>query len=137
MTSNVHGIADDSGLDALRLAGAESGAGERAVREAMREAGVDAGRSGARGRPLGRRGHRREASPAIPSSTCVGAVNLGGPVASAPTREGVGVLSIEHEEDLVPATGGVGASVGRPGHGVAQRARARARVRGRAARRTS
>jgi hypothetical protein len=35
-------------------------------------------------------------------------VNLGGPVASAPTREGVPLLSLEHEEDLVPLTGGTG-----------------------------
>ena len=68
MTSNVHGIADDSGLDALRLAGAESGAGERAVREAMREAGVEAGD------PVLAVGHSAAgssppASPAIPSST--------------------------------------------------------------------
>ena len=45
---------------------------------------------------------------ADPELNAVGAVNLGGPVASAPTREGVGVLSIEHAEDLVPATGGAG-----------------------------
>ena len=45
---------------------------------------------------------------ADPELGAVGALNLGGPVASAPTREGVGVLSLEHEEDLVPATGGAG-----------------------------
>jgi len=35
-------------------------------------------------------------------------VNLGGPVAASPTRDGVAVLSIEHEEDLVPAAAGAG-----------------------------
>jgi pimeloyl-ACP methyl ester carboxylesterase len=45
---------------------------------------------------------------ADPELNTVAAVNLGGPVASAPTREGVGVLSIEHEEDLVPGSGGSG-----------------------------
>lgn len=107
MTSNLHGIADDSALDALRLAGAESGAGERAVREAMREAGVEAGD------PLLAVGHSGGGLIAAglagdPELNALGAVSLGGPVASAPTREGVGVLSIEHEEDLVPATGGAG-----------------------------
>ena len=107
MTSNLHGIADDSALDALRLAGAESGAGERAVREAMREAGVGAGD------PLLAVGHSGGGIIAArlagdPELNAVGAVSLGGPVASAPTREGVGVLSIEHEEDVVPATGGAG-----------------------------
>ncbi len=107
MTSNLHGIADDSALDALRLAGAESGAGERAVREAMREAGVEAGD------PVLAVGHSGGGVIAArlagdPELNAVGAISLGGPVASAPTREGVGVLSIEHEEDLVPATGGAG-----------------------------
>ncbi|KRE31033.1 hypothetical protein [Agromyces sp. Soil535] len=107
MTSNLHGIADDTALDALRIAGAESGAGERAVREAMSRAGVGpddpvlaVGHSG---------GGVIAAKLAVdPELNAVGAVNLGGPVASAPTREGVGLLSIEHEEDLVPATGGAG-----------------------------
>ena len=40
--------------------GAESGAGERAVRAAMARGRRRAGRPGARGRPLGRRRHRRE-----------------------------------------------------------------------------
>ncbi|RZS63527.1 hypothetical protein EV187_3433 [Agromyces ramosus] len=107
MTSNLHGIADDSALDALRLAGADSGAGERAVREAMREAGVEADD------PLLAVGHSGGGLIAAglagdPELNAMGAVSLGGPVASAPTREGVGVLSIEHEEDLVPATGGAG-----------------------------
>jgi len=107
MTNNLHGIADDSALDALRIAGAESGAGERAVREAMCEAGVGAGD------PLLAVGYSGGGVVAArlasdPELNAVGAVNLGGPVASAPTREGVGLLSIEHEEDLVPATGGAG-----------------------------
>jgi len=107
MTSNVHGIADDAALDALRIAGADSGAGERAVREAMSEAGVGpddpvlaVGYSGG--------GVIAAKLAAEPELNAVGAINLGGPVASAPTREGVGLLSIEHEEDLVPAIGGAG-----------------------------
>jgi hypothetical protein len=107
MTSNMHGIADDSELDALRLAGADSGAGERAVREAMRQAGVQPGD------PLLAVGYSgggviAAQLAADPGLNAVGAVTLGAPVATAPTREGVGVLSIEHEEDLVPATGGAG-----------------------------
>ena len=107
MTSNVHGIADDSDLDVLRLAGAASGAGERAVREAMDASGIEAGD------PLlvvGYSGGGVIAAKlaADPELNTVAAVNLGGPVASAPTREGVGVLSIEHEEDLVPGSGGSG-----------------------------
>jgi hypothetical protein len=106
-TSNGHGIADDTWLDELRRAGAESGAGERAVREAMRQAGVQPGD------PLLAVGYSgggviAAKLAADPDLNAVGAVNLGGPVASAPTREGVGVLSIEHEEDFVPATGGAG-----------------------------
>ena len=107
MTSNIHGIADDSGVDALRLAGAPSAAGERAVRLAMSEAGVQPGD------PLLAVGYSgggviAAKLAADPELNVVGAVNLGGPVASAPTREGVGLLSIEHDEDLVPATGGAG-----------------------------
>ena len=107
MTSNIHGIADDSGVDALRLAGAPSGAGERAVRLAMSDAGVQPGD------PLLAVGYSgggviAAKLAADPELNAVGAVNLGGPVASAPTREGVGLLSIEHAEDLVPATGGAG-----------------------------
>lgn len=107
MTSNLHGIADDSELDELRLAGADSGAGERAVREALQQAGVQPGD------PLLAVGHSgggviAAKLAADPELNVVGAVTLGAPVASAPTREGVGVLSIEHEEDFVPATGGSG-----------------------------
>jgi pimeloyl-ACP methyl ester carboxylesterase len=43
-----------------------------------------------------------------PTLNVVGAVSLGGPVASAPLADGVPLPSIEHEEDLVPATGGWG-----------------------------
>lgn len=107
MTSNLHGVADDAGLDALRLTGAESGAGEQAVRAAMRDAGVQPGD------PLLAVGHSgggiiAAKLAADPELGAVGAVSLGGPVASAPTREGIPLLSIEHEEDLVPATGGAG-----------------------------
>lgn len=107
MTSNVHGIADDSALDDLRVAGADSGAGERAVRRAMADAGV------APGEPLLAVGHSGGGVIAAslagdPELNTVGVLNLGGPVASADVREGVRMLSIEHEEDLVPAVGGAG-----------------------------
>ena len=107
MTSNLHGIADDTALDALRLAGADSGAGERAVRAALDEAGVA---PGDRLLTVGYSGGGVIAArlAADADLNVIGAVNLGGPVASAPLRDGVGLLSIEHEEDLVPATGGAG-----------------------------
>jgi hypothetical protein len=107
MTANVHGIADDSALDALRPAGAGSGAGELAVRRALEEAGARPGD------PLFAVGHSgggvvAAALAGDPALNVVGAVSLGGPVASAPLADGVPLLSIEHEEDLVPATGGWG-----------------------------
>lgn len=107
MTSNTHGVADDTALDLLRLVGADSGAGERAAREALRQAGMEPGD------PLlavGYSGGGVIAAKLLadPELGAVGAVNLGGPVASAPTREGTVLLSIEHEEDLVPAVGGSG-----------------------------
>ncbi|GAA4378732.1 hypothetical protein [Agromyces bauzanensis] len=106
-TSNAHGVADDSWVDALRPAGADTGAGERAARQAMTAAGVRPGD------PLLLVGYSAGGIVAAklaadPGLGAVGVVNLGGPVASAPTREGVGLLSFEHEEDLVPATGGAG-----------------------------
>lgn len=107
MTNNLLGIADDSSLDELRWAGAESGAGERAVREAMREQGVQPGD------PVVAIGHSGGGIIAAnlaadPDLNVVGAVNLGGPVGSAPTRDGVSLISLEHAEDLVPMTGGMG-----------------------------
>lgn len=107
MVSNLHGIADDSPIDALRVAGAESGAGERAVRAAMEAAGVSAhdpvyfaGHSGG-----GIIVHELVKDPGI---NAVGGVNLGGPGDSAPTRAGTPVLDVAHDEDLVPAVGGSG-----------------------------
>ena len=107
MTNNMLGIADDSALDELRWAGAESGAGERAVREAMREQGV---RPGDPVIAIGHSGGGIIAAnlAADPDLNVIGAVNLGGPVGSAPTRDGVPLLSLEHAEDLVPRTGGSG-----------------------------
>ncbi|MDQ0577322.1 hypothetical protein [Agromyces albus] len=107
MTSNVHGIADDSALDDLRFAGADSGAGERAVRQAMADAGI------APGEPLLAVGHSGGGVIAAslagdPELNTVGVLSLGSPVASAELREDVRMLSIEHEEDLVPAVGGAG-----------------------------
>ena len=106
-SSNTFGIADDSWIDELRTAGAESGAGERAVRQAMAEAGVAPGDPVM---PVGHSGGGIIATrlAADPQLNVVGAVNLGGPVVSAPTSEGVPVLSIEHDEDIVPAVGGSG-----------------------------
>ena len=106
-SSNAFGIADDSWIDELRTAGAESGAGERAVRQAMAEAGV------APGDPMMPVGHSGGGIIATrlavdPQLNVVGTVNLGGPVVSAPTSEGVPVLSLEHDEDIVPAVGGSG-----------------------------
>ena len=106
-SSNLFGIADDAWIDELRTAGAESGAGERAVRQAMAEAGVAPGDPVM---PVGHSGGGIIATrlAADPGLNIVGAVSLGGPVVSAPTSEGVPVLSIEHDEDLVPAVGGSG-----------------------------
>ena len=106
-SSNVFGIADDSWIDELRTAGAESGAGERAVRQAMVEAGVAPGDPVM---PVGHSGGGIIAArlAADPQLNVVGAVNLGGPVVTAPTSESVPVLSIEHDEDIVPAVGGSG-----------------------------
>ncbi|KQZ11482.1 hypothetical protein ASD23_05400 [Agromyces sp. Root1464] len=107
MTSNLHGIADDSPLDALRMAGADSGAVERAVRMALAEAGA---RPGDPLLPVGHSGGGIVAATlaADPELNVVAAVSVGGPVASAEVRGGVPVLTVEHEEDLVPATGGSG-----------------------------
>jgi len=107
MSSNLFGIADDSWIDELRTAGAESGAGERAVRQAMEAAGVSPGDPVM---PVGHSGGGIIAAKlaADPELNVVGALNLGGPVASAPTSTGVPVLSIEHDEDIVPAVGGSG-----------------------------
>ncbi|GAA1794325.1 hypothetical protein [Agromyces lapidis] len=109
MVSNLHGVADDSPLDALRLAGAESGAGERAVRDAMLAAGM------APGDPVYFAGHSGggiivHELVKDPELNAIGGVNLGGPGDSAPTRDGVPVLDVAHDEDLVPAVGGAGRS---------------------------
>ena len=107
MTSNTHGVADDTRLDRLRFTGADSAAGERAVRAALDEAGA---RPGEPLLAVGYSGGGIIAAKlaADPELGAVGALNLGGPVASAPIREGVALLSLEHEEDLVPASGGAG-----------------------------
>lgn len=106
-TSNLHGVADDTGIDVLRQSGADSGAGERAVREALHDAGMRPGD------PLLAVGYSGGAIVAAhlaadPDLGAVGAVSLGGPVASAPAAPGVPLLAIEHEEDFVPAVGGAG-----------------------------
>ncbi|GAA1827109.1 hypothetical protein [Agromyces salentinus] len=106
MTSNVHGVADDVALDALR-AGIDSAGAERAVRAALVEAGA------APGDPLVAVGHSgggviAAGLAADPELNVVAGVSLGGPVAATPIRSGVPFLSAEHAEDLVPATGGAG-----------------------------
>jgi hypothetical protein len=106
-TSNLHGVADDAGMAVMQVGATDSGAGDRAVREAMRQAGVQPGD------PLLAVGYSGGGIIAAnlaadPDLNAVGSINLGGPVASAPAQDGVPVLSIEHEEDLVPATGGAG-----------------------------
>jgi hypothetical protein len=107
MTSNLHGIADDSDLDALRIPGADSAAVERAVRMALAEAGAQPGDPLL---PIGHSGGGIVAAALAgdPDLNVITAVNLGGPVASQELRDGALLLSIEHEEDLVPATGGWG-----------------------------
>ncbi|SIO01358.1 hypothetical protein [Agromyces cerinus] len=107
MTSNVHGIADDSAIDALRLAGADSAAVDRAARLALADAGAKPGDPIV---PIGYSGGGAAAAglAADPELNVVAAVSVGGPVASAVLPDGRPLLSIEHEEDLVPATGGWG-----------------------------
>lgn len=107
MVNNVQGIADDSPLDELRMVGASSGAGERAVREAMSAAGIGpgepvlvAGHSGG-----GIIGAKLASDPEL---GVIGALDLGGPNDSAPTRPGVPNIVVAHTEDVVPATGGAG-----------------------------
>ncbi|SFR67123.1 hypothetical protein SAMN05428970_0156 [Agromyces sp. CF514] len=107
MTSNVHGIADDSPIDGIRPVGADSGAAERAVREALVAAGAEpddpilaVGHSGG--------GVIAAGLAADPELNVVGGMNLGGPVASAQIPDGRAFISVEHEDDLVPATGGSG-----------------------------
>ncbi|MFB9308118.1 hypothetical protein BJY17_002414 [Agromyces hippuratus] len=107
MTSNVHGIADDSAIDALRLTGADSAAVDRATRLALTEAGAKPGDPIV---PIGYSGGGAAAAglAADRELNVVAVVSVGGPVASAELPEGTPLLSIEHEEDLVPATGGWG-----------------------------
>ncbi|MET4159059.1 hypothetical protein [Agromyces sp. PvR057] len=107
MTSNVHGIADDSPLDALRLAGSTSAGAERGVRLALAEAGA------LPGDPIVAVGHSgggviAASLAADPGLNVVGGLNLGGPVASAQIPETCSFISVEHADDLVPATGGSG-----------------------------
>lgn len=107
MTSNLHGIADDSPFDAFRIVGADSAAVEHAARRALVEAGAQPGDPLI---PVGYSGGGIAAAALAgdPELNVVAAVNVGGPVASAELRDGVPLLSVEHEEDLVPAIGGSG-----------------------------
>lgn len=107
MTSNVHGIADDSPLDAMRLAGASSAGAERAVREALAAAGA------APGDAIMAIGHSGGGVIAAslagdPGLNVVDGLNLGGPIASAQIPPDRAFTSVEHDDDPVPATGGSG-----------------------------
>ncbi|GAA1957764.1 hypothetical protein [Agromyces allii] len=111
MSSNVHGIADDSALDALRRFGASSAGAERAVRQALAAAGAEPGD------PILAVGHSgggviAAGLAADPELEVVAGVNFGGPVASAPIPPGVPFISAENEDDPVPAT----AAAGHPSH---------------------
>jgi hypothetical protein len=105
VTSDVHGLADDSPSHALRL-GERAGGADRAVRQALTEAGARPGD------PVISVGHSLGGIVAAqlasdPELNLVGAVNLGGPIASADLGE-VPVLSLEHEDDVIPALAGPG-----------------------------
>ena len=107
MKSNIAGLSDDSALEHVPVLGGQSGGGERAVRQAMDAAGVTPGD------PVMVAGHSGGGIIAAslagdPELNVVGSLSLGGPTATAALREGVPLLSVEHEEDLVPATGGWG-----------------------------
>lgn len=106
LTSDVHALADGSRLDGSRLSGAASGAADRAVRQALAEAGA---RPGDPILPVGYSAGGIVAASLVrdPDFNVVGAVNLGGPVSGTSLGD-VPVLSIEHDDDLVPALGGVG-----------------------------
>ncbi|MFE5670391.1 hypothetical protein ACFQ58_02170 [Agromyces sp. NPDC056523] len=105
-TSNVHMVAESA------AATTTAGAGERAIRSAMEQAGI------APGDPIVLVGHSAGGIAvanlaADPSLEIVAAVNLGGPVGQVDTGD-VPMLSVEHAEDFVPATGGHGvAATGR------------------------
>ncbi|GAA1520156.1 hypothetical protein BJ978_001066 [Agromyces terreus] len=112
MTSNLHSVAQSSPLDDLRVFGADSGAADRAVRAALAAAGADPAD------PVLAIGHSGggvvvAGLASDPELNVVAGVSLGGPVASAPIQPGVPFLSVEHVEDLVPATGGSGGAGGR------------------------
>jgi hypothetical protein len=105
VTSDVHGIADDSPLNRFRP-GEPSGGADRAVRQALAEAGARPGD------PILSVGHSLGGIAAAqlagdPELNVVGVVNLGGPIASADLRD-VPVLSLEHEDDVIPALAGPG-----------------------------
>jgi hypothetical protein len=110
-TSNVHMVAESAGLSTT------PGAGERAIRQAMEQAGI------ASGDPIVLVGHSAGGLAvanlaADPTMHVVAAVNLGGPVGQVDTGD-VPMLSVEHSEDFVPATGGHG--VAAPGRVVVER----------------
>lgn len=104
LTSDVHALAEGSAIDGFRVSGAESGAADRAVRQALAAAGA---RPGDPILPVGYSAGGIVAAGLVhdPDLTVVGAVNFGGPIASFDLGD-VPVLSLEHDDDLVPALGG-------------------------------
>ena len=105
-TSNLHMVADASAPAGAVGLPAQSAAGERAVRAAMEAAGVGPGD------PVLLAGHSAGGTIAAnlaadPELNVVGAVSLGGPVAQVASGS-TPVVSVEHAEDLVPATAGHG-----------------------------
>ncbi|MEI5584580.1 MULTISPECIES: hypothetical protein [unclassified Agromyces] len=105
-TSNLHSVADASASAGSVGLPPQPGAGERSVRAAMEAAGI------APGDPVLVVGHSAGGIIAAnlaadPRLSVVGAVSFGGPVAQVPSGS-TPVLSVEHAEDLVPATAGTG-----------------------------
>ncbi|WP_353815030.1 hypothetical protein [Agromyces sp. SYSU T00266] len=110
MTANVHGVGGASVLHDLVGLPAEAAASERALRASMAEAGV------LPGDPVIVVGHSAGGMVAANVAAdadldVVAAVSFGGPVAQAGTGD-TPVLSVAHDEDLVPATAGSGLAAG-------------------------
>jgi hypothetical protein len=105
VTSDVHGLADDSRFSPAAARG-HSGGADRAVRQALAEAGAKPDDPVlAVGHSLG--GIVAAELASDPGRNVVGAVNLGGPIASADLGD-VPVLSLEHDDDVIPALAGPG-----------------------------
>ncbi|MRG59025.1 hypothetical protein GE115_03955 [Agromyces sp. CFH 90414] len=103
LTSDVHGVADDSHLGGEGAEGSASAA-ERAVRQALTAAGAQPGDAIL---PVGYSAGGIAAADlaASPDLAVPLAVTFGSPSSAVHTGE-VALLSVEHLEDPVPATGG-------------------------------